>query len=65
MIWSRGFRFKSGTVASLLGYPTGSSISNFSFVGRLRSTLRRGPQLRGVVVTVTSPAFYNRRGKML
>lgn len=57
MIWSRGFRFRSGTMASLLGYPTGSSTNSFSFVGRCRSTLRRGPQLRGVVVTVTSPAF--------
>lgn len=63
MIWSRGFRVRSGTVASLLGYPTGSSISSFSFVGRSRRSLSRGPQLRGVVVTVTSPAFCNRRGE--
>ena len=57
MIWSRAFRLRSGTVASLLGYPTGSSTNSFSCEGRPRSTLRRGPQLRGVVVTVTSPAF--------
>lgn len=63
MICSRGFRVKWGTVAPLLGYPTGSSISSFSWAGLFRSTLSRGPQLSGVVVTVTSPAFYNGRGK--
>lgn len=57
MIWSRAFRLRSGTVASLLGYPTGSNISSFSCEGRPRRSLRREPQLRGVVVTVTSPAF--------
>lgn len=61
MIWSRAFRLRSGTVASLLGYPTGSNTSSFSCEGRPRSSLRRGPQLRGVVVTVTSPAFWNKR----
>lgn len=57
-ISSRGLRFKSGTVASDAGYPTGSSISSFSLAGRLRSSLSWGPQLRGVDVTVTRPAFW-------
>lgn len=54
---SSGFRVKSGTVAVLLGYPTGNNKSSFSFTGRWSNTRRRGPQFSGVVVTVTRPTF--------
>lgn len=54
---SNGFRVKSGTVALLLGYPTGNNKSSFSFTGRWSKTRRRGPQFNGVVVTVTRPTF--------
>ena len=46
---SKGFRVKSGTVASFAGYPTGSKIKGFSFVGLL-STFDRNPIGVGVCV---------------
>ena len=49
MMSSKGFRVKSGTVASFAGYPTGSKIKGFSFVGLL-STFDRNPIGVGVCV---------------
>ena len=56
MYSSSGFLCNPGTVASSAAYPMGKSISNFSFLGRSRSSLRAGPQFKGVDVNVTNPA---------
>lgn len=57
MISSRGLRVRLGTVALDEGYPRGRSSIIFSFLGRPRRLRRAGPQLRGVEVRVTRPAY--------
>lgn len=58
MISFSGFLFRSGTLASFSGYPTGSNNNSFSFVGLWRSFRIWGPAFMGVLVTVTRPAFW-------
>lgn len=57
IISSSGFLLMSGTIASLVGYPIGSSNINFSLVFLPSKSLNRGPAFIGVEVTVTNPAF--------
>ena len=51
-----GFRDNAGTVASGAGYPSGNNINSFSSEGLFNKDLNAGPQFKGVLVSVTSPA---------